>query len=494
MKRPSFYGNFRRLTTHARRVFAGVLCVGTMLNLHAVEPSVKTDPAPRTPIAVVELAGYGVDKATQVKATEQLQTALTKTEFFKVIDHKQVEAALKEQGAQQSTPLQDSQAIAAGKKAGAQYVAIGKVTVFDGVYQLSVRALNVETGKEDAAATANAATNKIAIACNTVATEFKERISAIAIMNAKQDKVVHLVDERGNPVTKKPSLVTLYLGNRFFLGNGQDTTGIGVDSASQSARNFATTNIIRPGETIYRGSGASIATTSSGFQVEPTLRIGWEIPFQKAKFLSLQFSVEGSMTASRNLISATGNFNYQNAQANYASLINTSYTGTLTATQQRSYVVPMAGLGFEMTNGALQKAGGLRFLANLGVGLAFQSYKRTYDLTLAPQYISAGSYSDTYVIKSSMTQSYSMAPLAAGRVDLGMRFNIGNGLHLSLVGSLTAFYMLSFMPITYDNYGYFAEQAGTNKITFQKITASSTDESSYFELLPAVFLALSREL
>lgn len=462
--------------------------------MHAVEPSVKNEPAPRTPIAVIELSGSGIDKATQVKFTQQLQTSLTKTGYFQVIDYKQVEATLKEQGVTQANQIQDAQAIAAGKKAGAQFVAVGKLSVLNGVYQLSVRALNVETGKEDAAATANAETNKFAIACNTVAAEIKDRLAALALLNAKQDKVVHLVDERGNPIAKKPSLVTLYLGNRFFMGNSGDTTGIGVDSASQSARDFATTNMIRPGETIYRGSGASIATTSSGFQVEPTLRIGWEIPFQKAKFLSLQFSVEGSMTASRNLISAAGNFNYQNAQANYASLINTSYTGTLTATQQRSYVVPMAGLGFDITNATLQRAGGLSFLANLGVGMALQSYKRTYDLALAPQYIAAGIYSDTYVIKSSMTQSYSMAPLAAGRVDLGMRFNIGNGLRLSLVGSLTAFYMFSFMPITYDNYGYFAEQAGSNKITFQKITASSTDESSYFELLPAVFLALSREL
>lgn len=468
-----------------------MLFLGMTMSASAAEPSVKSEPAPRTPIAVFELTGFGTDKATNVKTTSLLQTSLDKTGFFQPTDSAGLNAILQRQNVQNPAAIQDKEAIAAGKEAQVQYVALGKLTIFDGVYQLSVRVLNVETGNVDATATANAAQNKMAVATNTVASELKERL---AVLGQKQDRVVHLVDERGSAITKKPSLVTLYLGNRFFMGNGQDTTGVGADSAGESARDFATTHMIRSGETIYKGSGALLATTSSGFQVEPTLRIGWEIPFQKAPWLSLQLSVEGAVAGSRSLISGSGNYTFRNDQANHVAMINTTYTGTLTATQQRSYILPMAGLGFELSNATLKKVGGLRFLANLGVGLALQSYKRTYDFALAPQYISAGTYSDTYVIKSSMTQSYSMAPLAAGRIDLGMRFSIGNGLHLSLVGSVTAFYMFSFMPITYDNYGYFAEQAGANKITFQKITASSIDETAYFELLPAVFLALSREL
>jgi len=297
---------------------------------------------------------------------------------------------------------------------------------------------------------------------------------------------VHLVDERGSAIKTKPSLMSLYLGNRFALDSLEST--LGNPNAAATATAFAQNNMVRASELIYKGT-ATLADSSGAFVAQPTLRAEYERPFQSLQWLSLLFSLEGSFAMKRDLVSSGTSFRYENAQANHLALTNVTYAGQLTASDTRYTLTPMVGLGFEITNSTLQKASGLSFILHLSGGVGLMSAKRSYDLVTTPQAISAGSYSDTYQIKSTMTQSFQMAILGAGRIDLGMRVRLGqSGMHLALVGSATFYYGV----LPYDNYGYFSETAGNRQI-YQKITTGTADET-YIGLAPAIFLALSREL
>ncbi len=186
------------------------------------------------------------------------------------------------------------------------------------------------------------------------------------------------------------------------------------------------------------------------------------------------------------MLSSSGNFRYQNAQAQHVALTDLTYTGTLTASERHYSLSPMLGFQLELTNATMQGWRNFSILLRLAGGVTLQSGQRSYELALNPQFVSAGAYSDNYVIKSSVTQAYSMAFLAAGRADLGVRFRLSGSLHMIIMGSATFSY--GFLP--YDNYGIFQEQAGQNKNIFQKVVSGTADQE-YMGIAPAFFLALS---
>jgi hypothetical protein len=294
------------------------------------------------------------------------------------------------------------------------------------------------------------------------------------------------LDEKGNKTLAKPLLFSVFLGNRFTLPS---TTSI------EAATDFATTNIIRSNETIYKGSGVTLNDVRSPVGFEPTLRIEWEIPFERTKFLpswgaaSLLLSLEGGLTTSRDMLASSGNFRYQNAQANHVALTDLTYTGSLKVSEKSYNLMPMLGLGFEYTNSWLKKLNELRLLLRVSGGIALQAASRKYELNLDPQAVSAGVYSDTYAVSSTIIQSYSMGLLPAARGEVGFRMRVGAHMHASLTGSFTFVYGVA----PYDSVGYFEERAGGTKTIYQKIVSSTADED-YMGLIPAVFLALSMEI
>ena len=279
---------------------------------------------------------------------------------------------------------------------------------------------------------------------------------------------------------KRRSYFTVGLGSRMVLA---DTQGM------SDTRQFASDNILRPNEAIYKGSGVTLAEHSSAYTFEPTLRAEWEIPAERYSWLSILWSLEGGYSPAREILSAAGNFRYQNAQAANVALTDLTYSGSLSVTEQRFNLTPMFGLGAEYTNGWLQGLQETHLLARLSVGAMFASGQRHYVLSLAPQYVSA--VNDTYVIQSEITQSHTMSVLPAARAELGARARLSSRLHIALLFSVTAVYG----NIGWESQGYFAERAGlsADKNIYQKVVSGLADQA-YLGLAPAVFLALSTEL
>jgi hypothetical protein len=262
-----------------------------------------------------------------------------------------------------------------------------------------------------------------------------------------------------------------------------DTQGI------SDTRQFATDNILRPGEVIYRGSGVTLVEHGGAIALEPTLRAEWEIPAVRYSWLSMIWSIEGGYSPAREVLSAAGSFRYQNAQAANVALTDLTYSGSLSVTERRFNLTPMFGFGAEYTNGWLQGLKDTHLLARFSMGAMFASGVRQHTLSLAPQYVSA--VNDTYVIQSEITQSHTMAVLHAARAEVGARARLSPWLHLALLVSLTAVYG----NIAWQNQGYFAERAGAtaDKNIYQNIVSSSV-EQTYIGIAPAIFLALSTEL
>lgn len=291
------------------------------------------------------------------------------------------------------------------------------------------------------------------------------------------------VDEKGTKINLRPEYFNVYLGSQMLMA---DATG------AAAARSFAGTNILRSDEVIYKGSGATISDVTDQFTFAPAIRLEWERPFERVRFLpnwrifSLLMSFDGAYSPEKNVLSSSGNFRYQNAQAQHVALTDLTYTGTLTASERHYGLSPMLGVQIELTNATMQGWRGFSILMRLAGGVTLQTGQRSYELALNPQYVSAAAYSDNYVIKSSVTQAYSMAFLGAGRADLGVRFRLSGNLHLIIMGSATFTYGI----LPYDNYGVFQEQAGQSKNIYQKVVSGTADQE-YLGIAPAFFLALS---
>lgn len=298
-----------------------------------------------------------------------------------------------------------------------------------------------------------------------------------------QEKPQQITDEKGQVASaKRPVYFNILLGNTFSL---PDST------AGANAQTFAESKILRTGESIYKATGAAMSTADYTPGFEPALRLEWEIPFERIGFMpawrdfTALVSLEGGFTTTQNLLNSSGPFRYQNDQAVAAELKDLTYSGTLTVSEKRQSLTPMLGVG---TSFRLSQ---LELLLRLGGGISLQNGQRSYELALNPQYVSVTSnptYSDSYVIKSAITQSYTTAILAAGRAELGARMRISRRTHLALIGSFTVLYGV----LPFDNTGVFAEQGG-QKTVYQKVVTGISDEDS-FRLIPGIFLALSLEL
>ena len=291
------------------------------------------------------------------------------------------------------------------------------------------------------------------------------------------------VDEKGAKTNRRPEYFNVFLGSQMLLA---DTTG------AAAARSFANTSMLRTDEVVYKGSGATISDATAQFTFAPAIRLEWELPFERVRFLpnwrifSLLMSFDGAYSPDKPVLSSSGNFRYQNAQAQHVALTDLTYTGTLTASERHYGLSPMLGVQMELTNATMQGWRNFSVLLRAAGGVTLQTGQRSFELALNPQYVSAGAYSDNYVIKSSVTQAYSMAFLAVGRADLGVRFRLSGSLHMIILGSAT----FSYGILPYDNYGIFQEQAGQNKNIYQKVVSGTADQE-YMGIAPAFFLALS---
>jgi hypothetical protein len=101
----------------------------------------------RTNIAVNELMGQGVDKATSGIVSDRLRAELINTGAFRVMERAEMENILKEQGFQRTGACDESCLVEAGQLLGVDRIIAGTIGNVGGLWTFSLRMINVATGE-----------------------------------------------------------------------------------------------------------------------------------------------------------------------------------------------------------------------------------------------------------------------------------------------------------------------------------------------------------
>jgi hypothetical protein len=109
--------------------------------------TIVTGQTSKTIIAVNELMGQGVDKATSGIVSDRLRAELINTGAFRVMERAEMENILKEQGFQRTGACDKSCLVEAGQLLGVDRMIAGTVGNVGGLWTISVRMINVATGE-----------------------------------------------------------------------------------------------------------------------------------------------------------------------------------------------------------------------------------------------------------------------------------------------------------------------------------------------------------
>jgi TolB-like protein len=122
--------------------------------VHVSIASAQTKPeAARPRIAVLEFASVEATKAETAAVTDEVRNDLFKSGRFEVLERTEIDAVLNEQALQQAA-AEPIDAVKAGKLLSVHYIVTGRLTrPSPEIYQLSVQAIDVETGKVTASET-----------------------------------------------------------------------------------------------------------------------------------------------------------------------------------------------------------------------------------------------------------------------------------------------------------------------------------------------------
>ena len=98
-------------------------------------------------ISILDFKGEDVSEKVLRASYQTLETSLIQSNRFTVVDKKERDAVLKEQQFQQSGLCDDSCIVDLGKYIGAEYLVVGEIIEFPGLYQIDLKILSVETGE-----------------------------------------------------------------------------------------------------------------------------------------------------------------------------------------------------------------------------------------------------------------------------------------------------------------------------------------------------------
>ena len=101
----------------------------------------------RTTIAVMDLSAAGVAETDAQVITSRLRADLFNTEKFIVLEREKMEDILKEQGFQLSGCTSSECAVEAGQLMGVKQMVAGEIGKVGNLYVLTIRLIDVETGK-----------------------------------------------------------------------------------------------------------------------------------------------------------------------------------------------------------------------------------------------------------------------------------------------------------------------------------------------------------
>ena len=101
----------------------------------------------KTNIAVLDLKGENISASDTEIISARLRSELVGTEKYNVIEREKMKDLLKEQGIQISGLVSDSSIVRAGKLLGVKRMAAGTAGKIGNLYTISLRLIDVETGK-----------------------------------------------------------------------------------------------------------------------------------------------------------------------------------------------------------------------------------------------------------------------------------------------------------------------------------------------------------
>lgn len=200
---------------------------------------ISTTYAENFPIAVNDLDAAGLDKSTVSIISDRLRTELFNTGKFTVIERNQMEEILKEQGFQQSGCTNNDCAVEIGQLLGVKYMFAGKIGKVGKTFTLSIRMIDVQTGKILLTSASD---------CKCPIDDVLSNSTKVVAMD-----VAEKVSKLNNPVvTNKTSIVEIISkpkGATLFIANDKkgktpytDTMEVGKYPISLQLKNHKTIN------------------------------------------------------------------------------------------------------------------------------------------------------------------------------------------------------------------------------------------------------------
>lgn len=117
----------------------------------SLRPEIPRVSSPALNIAVADVDPLGMSKEEALTLTKNLRSALVQSERFQVVSRADMQKILKEQEFQRSDACNDTQCLVEmGKALAVQKIVGGSAGQAGGVYSLTLRVVDVETGKIEA--------------------------------------------------------------------------------------------------------------------------------------------------------------------------------------------------------------------------------------------------------------------------------------------------------------------------------------------------------
>ncbi len=101
----------------------------------------------KPPVAVMSLKAEGVSESESRIVTARLRIELFKTDKFSIVERERMDDILQEQGFQLSGCTSDECILEAGKLLGVKMIVAGEIGKMGDLYTLSIRLIDVQTGK-----------------------------------------------------------------------------------------------------------------------------------------------------------------------------------------------------------------------------------------------------------------------------------------------------------------------------------------------------------
>lgn len=161
-------------------------------------------------VAVRDFEGLNVDTVDALIITERFRTELVTTGSFNVLERKQVNSILEEQGFILSGCVDNSCNVEVGQLLGVEYIIVGTIGKIEGTYTVTLRLVNISSGKIQNTVTGDCAGPLSDVLMNTTK-ELAEKL-VLQVQNAEYGTL----NIKSEPTGSQVYLNDIYVGKTPF--------------------------------------------------------------------------------------------------------------------------------------------------------------------------------------------------------------------------------------------------------------------------------------